>query len=66
MAFDDLWPGFRHARAITVSEALTAPAVSVAVTSFADMPPVFASAFLAGFDRYCDRPRDRSTAYVGR
>jgi hypothetical protein len=65
MAFDDLRPGLRHAPAITVREALTVPAVSVAFASFADMPPVFATAFIVGFVRYCDRPRDRSTSDVG-
>ena len=37
MAFDDLRPGLCHAQAITVSEALTVPAVSAAFTGFADM-----------------------------
>jgi fluoroacetyl-CoA thioesterase len=48
MAFD-LRPGLRHTPAITVREALTVPAVSVAFASCADMPPVFATAFMVGF-----------------
>jgi fluoroacetyl-CoA thioesterase len=49
VAIDDLRPGLRHAQAIIVSDALTVPAVSVAFTGFADMPPVFATTFMVGF-----------------
>ena len=44
-----LKPGLRHAQSIVVDEHLTVPAVSRAFTGFADMPPVFATAFLVGF-----------------
>jgi fluoroacetyl-CoA thioesterase len=43
-----LRPGLRHTQAITLGEALTVSAVSVAFTGFADMPPVFATAFMVG------------------
>ena len=49
MTLDDLRPGLRHSQAITVGEALTVPAVAAAFTGFADMPPVFATAFMVGF-----------------
>lgn len=49
MAINDLRPGLRHAQAITVSDALTVPAMSAAFAGFADMPPVFATAFMIGF-----------------
>jgi len=49
MSLDDLRPGLRHTQVITVSEALTVPAVSTAFTGFADMPAVFATAFMVGF-----------------
>ena len=41
--------GLRHEETLTVTEALTVPAVSQAFVGFADMPPVFATAFLVGF-----------------
>ena len=44
-----LKPGLRHAQSIVVDEHQTVPAVSRAFTGFADMPPVFATAFLVGF-----------------
>ena len=49
MTLDDLRPGLRHSQAIPVGEALTVPAVAAAFTGFADMPPVFATAFMVGF-----------------
>lgn len=45
----DLKPGLRFVQRVRVSEALTVPAVSQTFTGFADMPPVFATAFLVGF-----------------
>jgi fluoroacetyl-CoA thioesterase len=41
--------GLRHRLSIRVDERLTVPAVAAAFTGFADMPPVFATAFLVGF-----------------
>lgn len=41
--------GLRHALTIPVAERLTVPAVASAFTGFADMPPVFATAFMIGF-----------------
>lgn len=49
LTLTDLRPGLRHAQAITVGRALTVPAVSAEFAGFADMPPVFATAFLVGF-----------------
>jgi fluoroacetyl-CoA thioesterase len=49
MTLDDLRPGLRRTQAMTVGEALTVPAVAAAFTGFADMPPVFATAFMVGF-----------------
>jgi fluoroacetyl-CoA thioesterase len=49
MTLDDLRPGLRHTQSIIVREALTVPAVSAAFAGFADMPPVFATAYLVGF-----------------
>src|SRR5262245_28628897 len=45
----DLEIGLRSSRAIIVTERLTVPHVSNAFTGFADMPPVFATAFMVGF-----------------
>ncbi len=44
-----LKPGLRHRQEIHIDEELTVPALSTAFTGFADMPPVFATAFLIGF-----------------
>ncbi|WP_429809082.1 thioesterase family protein [Ensifer sp. B1-9] len=44
-----LLPGLTHRQTIVIGEHLTVPAVSSAFTGFADMPPVFATAFLVGF-----------------
>jgi fluoroacetyl-CoA thioesterase len=49
MPLEDLKPGLRHSQSIMVDERLTVAAVSQAFTGFADMPPVFATAFLVGF-----------------
>lgn len=49
MPLADLKVGFRHAHSIIVDESLTVPAVSQHFTGFADMPPVFATAFVVGF-----------------
>lgn len=48
MTLDELRPGLRHTQTITVNEALTVPAVSAAFTGFANMPAVFATAFMVG------------------
>jgi fluoroacetyl-CoA thioesterase len=45
----DLKPGLLHVQSLRVVASLTVPAVSRSFTSFADMPPVFATAFLVGF-----------------
>ncbi len=45
----DLKPGLRHVETLRVDESLTVPSVSSAFASFADMPPVLATAFLVGF-----------------
>jgi fluoroacetyl-CoA thioesterase len=49
MTTADLRPGLRHTQSIVVGEALTVPAVSSAFTGFADMPAVFATAYLVAF-----------------
>lgn len=41
--------GLSHSLSLPVSIKLTVPAVSAAFTGFADMPPVFATAFMVGF-----------------
>jgi fluoroacetyl-CoA thioesterase len=41
--------GLSHSLSLPVSTELTVPAVSAAFTGFADMPPVFATAFMVGF-----------------
>jgi fluoroacetyl-CoA thioesterase len=45
---ENLKPGLRHQLTIAVDERLTVPSVSAAYAGFADMPPVFATAFLVG------------------
>ena len=42
-------PGTTHMRTLKVDESLIVPAVSEHFTGFADMPPVFATAFMVGF-----------------
>lgn len=49
MAGNALQPGLRRKQVITVTEALTVPALSTAFAGFADMPPVFATALMVGF-----------------
>jgi fluoroacetyl-CoA thioesterase len=49
MPTDALKVGLRHENSIIVDETLTVPSVSRAFKGFADMPPVFATAFLVGF-----------------
>ena len=44
-----LRPGLRFSHSMRVDESLTVPAVSRRFTGFADMPPVFATAFMVGF-----------------
>lgn len=39
----------RHELSLRVDDRLTVPAVAAAFTGFADMPPVFATAFMVGF-----------------
>jgi fluoroacetyl-CoA thioesterase len=49
MSLEEIQPGLKHRHSIVVDESLTVSAVSKAFSSFADMPPVFATAFLVGF-----------------
>src|ERR1043165_8387548 len=42
-------PGTQHMQTLRVDESLIVPAVSEHFTGFADMPPVFATAFMGGF-----------------
>jgi len=44
-----LTPGLAHTQRLRVTHALTVPAVSPAFPGFADMPPVFATAYMVGF-----------------
>jgi fluoroacetyl-CoA thioesterase len=41
--------GLRHRLDLLVDQRLTVPSVSAAFTGFADMPPVFATAFMVAF-----------------
>lgn len=41
--------GLRHSASLLVDASLTVPEVSPALVAFADMPPVFATAYLVGF-----------------
>jgi fluoroacetyl-CoA thioesterase len=43
-----LKPGLRHVQTLRIDALLTVPAVCRSFPSFADMPPVFATAFLVG------------------
>ena len=45
----ELAPGLTHSPTLLVTPELTVPAVSPALSEFADMPPVFATAFMVGF-----------------
>ncbi|MBR0894956.1 thioesterase family protein [Bradyrhizobium tropiciagri] len=49
MTTQPLAVGIRHTLTVPVDGRLTVPAVAAAFTGFADMPPVFATAFLVGF-----------------
>jgi fluoroacetyl-CoA thioesterase len=49
MSGPGLRPGLKFEMTIPVTEKLTVPSVSAAFTGFADMPPVFATAFMVGF-----------------
>jgi fluoroacetyl-CoA thioesterase len=44
-----LQPGLRHAETITVSEAHTVPAMTHLFSTFREMPPVYATAYLVAF-----------------
>lgn len=46
---DALKPGLRFAQSLRVTSDLTVPQLSPAFTGFADMPPVFATAYMVGF-----------------
>lgn len=45
----ELKPGLCHIQNIRIGETLTVPAMSQAFASFADMPPVFATAYMVAF-----------------
>lgn len=45
----ELVPGLVHEQSLRVTPELTVPHVNPALTHFADMPPVFATAFLVAF-----------------
>jgi fluoroacetyl-CoA thioesterase len=49
MALADLKPGLQHKETITIDERLAVTKVVTMFTESADMPPVFATAFLVGF-----------------
>ena len=44
-----LEPGLKHSLSLPVTHAQTVPALSQSLQGFADMPPVFATAFMVGF-----------------
>lgn len=46
---EDLRPGLKHTESIVVTRELTVPEISSAYTGLADMPSVFATAYLLGF-----------------
>jgi fluoroacetyl-CoA thioesterase len=46
---EDLRPGLRHSESVVVSRDLTVPEISSAYAGLADMPPVFATAYLLAF-----------------
>jgi len=45
----ELVPGVIHRATLLVTEELTVPSVSPALSEFADMPPVFATAYMVAF-----------------
>jgi fluoroacetyl-CoA thioesterase len=49
MPIENLKPGLRHCQTLRVDAGLTVPALAPAFSGFADMPGVFATAFLIGF-----------------
>ena len=49
MTLAALQPGLVHTATLRVDESLTVPRVSPHLAAFADMPPVFATAFLVSF-----------------
>jgi fluoroacetyl-CoA thioesterase len=49
MPKETLQPGITHSNRLRVDDSLTVPRVSPHYTGFADMPEVFATAFLVGF-----------------
>ena len=49
MPLADLKPGLTHTATLMVDASLTVPQVSPRLAAFADMPPVFATAFLVAF-----------------
>lgn len=49
MTFDDLKPGLRQAKTLTVSEALAVPAQAQLFDPATEMPPVFATAQMIAF-----------------
>ncbi len=49
MLRDEIRVGLAFSQSITVDESLTVPSVSPSFAGFADMPRVFATAFLVGF-----------------
>ncbi len=49
MTFDDLRPGLRYTETVTVTELLAVPAMAASFASLADMPPVFATAYMVVF-----------------
>lgn len=46
---NQLATGLSRTQTVRIDESLTVPRVSAAFTGFADMPPVFATAFMVGF-----------------
>jgi fluoroacetyl-CoA thioesterase len=49
MGLADLAPGLTHTETVAVSEAFTVPAMTPLFSSFEEMPPVFATAYLVAF-----------------
>lgn len=46
---DTLVPGLRHEARLAVTEAMTVPALPLALAALADMPPVFATGLMVAF-----------------
>jgi fluoroacetyl-CoA thioesterase len=49
MTYGDLRPGLKHTGRLLVDESLTVPRVSGSLPAFAEMPAVFATAYLVAF-----------------